>query len=397
MKSRGHGVYSSPFAVCAAIFAILLLADIQLVRGYVSDSLSLCVRAVIPSLFPFAVMTELIFFDGRGIVFPRFFRRAVREIFGVAENLSSAFVTGMITGFPMGAAAISRVYESGGCTKSEAEYAAAISGMPSPAFILGAVGASVFSSLHAGLFLMFIQFLSVIPVSILMRLTVAKRTSSEEVTVEKRQAPPFSLSVISRGIKNAGLNLLTVCSCVVFFTAVSGYIMNKVGIASDGNGVISALLSGTFELTAGVSRLGGTHILRALPCAAALIGFGGLSVLCQISSVCEKSGLSVLPFFISRIYFAFFNFTFTLAVEYLLPFAVPTFGHGFIEAITPRYESGGAVPYFGYAFIFALTVLLVKFIPAAVFSVIHLISWIRAKKVPHGMAAADDNGVKRDR
>lgn len=136
---------SSPVCIAAAITAVFLLADAPLVKSLVGEGLSLCLNAVIPSLFPFAVITELIFFDGRGIVFPHFVRRALHSVFGISEGLASAFITGTITGFPMGTTAISKIYSTGGCTKEEAEYAAALSGMPSPGVYRGCCR-------HGGLF-----------------------------------------------------------------------------------------------------------------------------------------------------------------------------------------------------------------------------------------------------
>lgn len=353
---------SSAVCIAAAIAALGLLYDTPFVKSCVGDGLSLCLNAVIPSLFPFAVMTELIFFDGRGIVFPRFVRRALSGIFGISESLASASVTGTITGFPMGTAAISKIYSAGGCTKNEAEYAAALSGMPSPAFIIGAVGMSVFSSVHAGVFLLMIQFLSMFPVSVLLRLTLCRKKAAAHAAPQNAHVK-FRLSAVSAAIKNAGMSMLAICSCVVFFTVISGCVLRYAGISEEKNGVLCAVASGFFEMTTGTAKLGGTHILHALPCAAALIGFGGLSIACQVSLVCEKSGMSVKPFLLSRIYFAFFNFIFTLAAEYFLPNAVPTFGSGIVKALTPKYECVGAVPYFRYAFLFSVAMFSAKLLP----------------------------------
>ncbi len=377
---------SSPVCIAAAITAVFLLADAPLVKSLVGEGLSLCLNAVIPSLFPFAVITELIFFDGRGIVFPHFVQRALHSVFGISEGLASAFITGTITGFPMGTTAISKIYSAGGCTKEEAEYAAALSGMPSPAFIVGAVGTAVFSSVHAGVFLLLIQLLSMFPVSVLLRTALRRKTSSDTPSVPQSGHTKFRLSALSTAVKNAGTNMLAICSCVVFFTVISGYALRHAGALGQESGIFGAVVSGFFEMTAGTSKLGGTHILRALPCAAALIGFGGLSIACQVSLVCEKSGMSIKPFLLSRIYFAFFNFVFTLAAEYFLPFAVPTFGSDIVKALTPKYECVGAVPYFRYAFLFSVAMLAAKLLPPVVSAI--------AKRFSEKKNAAQNGGKK---
>ena len=104
--------------------------------------------------------------------------------------------------------------------------------------------------------------------------------------------------------------MLMICAYVVFFGVFSEFLPR------------SALLRGTIELTGGILALPvglWTEIIAAF-----LIGFGGLSVACQVFSALEGSGIPAwryLPFrFLHGILMALAMICFRFGTQYLLVF-----------------------------------------------------------------------------
>ena len=77
----------------------------------------------------------------------------MRPLFNVGGAASAAFVLGFIGGYPIGAKSVITLYKNGSITKSEAERLLSFCNNSGPSFILGVVGAGVFSSGKVGFLL----------------------------------------------------------------------------------------------------------------------------------------------------------------------------------------------------------------------------------------------------
>ena len=88
---------------------------------------------------------------------------------------------------------------------------------------------------------------------------------------------------------------------MIFFSALIGT-LNYVLSAFHLPDAVQAAVFCLFELSGGVSRASalGNSVLGALLCAFAA-GWSGLSVHCQILSVCDGSGLSLRPYFAAKL------------------------------------------------------------------------------------------------
>lgn len=117
------------------------------------NGLTLCANVIIPSLFPFFVLTTLIVQLGLSNYFGRVLEPIMRPLFNVNGACATAFVLGFIGGYPVGAKAVISLYENGDCTKAEAERLLSFCNNSGPAFIFGVVGAGIFSSGKIGLLL----------------------------------------------------------------------------------------------------------------------------------------------------------------------------------------------------------------------------------------------------
>ncbi len=270
------------------------------------EGLRLCYNVILPSLFPFFVLSALVVDLGLAGYIGRALEGIMRPLFNVPGACASAFALGFVGGYPVGARTALSLYQKGMCTKTEAERLLAFCNNSGPAFILGVVGAGVFASSKVGLLLYLAHAAASVCVGFLFRFY--KREGKRR---ERRASPTFEaerITVAFTGtIKNSFLSTLNICAFVVFFTVVIKLLFLS-GLLPGLAGVLGALLSpmgfstqwaerlltGLIELTSGVWTLTGAGTMSGkLSMAAFLLGWAGLSVHCQVLSFIGGSGLSV--------------------------------------------------------------------------------------------------------
>lgn len=270
------------------------------------EGLRLCYNVILPSLFPFFVLSALVVDLGLAGCIGRALDGIMRPLFNVPGACASAFALGFVGGYPVGARTALSLYQKGMCTKIEAERLLAFCNNSGPAFILGVVGAGVFASSKVGLLLYLAHAAASVCVGFLFRFY--KREGKRR---ERRASPTFEAERITvaftGAIKNSFLSTLNICAFVVFFTVVIKLLFLS-GLLPGLAGVLGALLSplgfstqwaerlltGLIELTSGVwTLIGDGSTSGKLSMAAFLLGWAGLSVHCQVLSFIGGSGLSV--------------------------------------------------------------------------------------------------------
>lgn len=270
------------------------------------EGLELCYNVILPSLFPFFVLSALVVDLGLAGYIGRALEGIMRPLFNVPGACASAFALGFVGGYPVGARTALSLYQKGMCTKTEAERLLAFCNNSGPAFILGVVGAGVFASSRVGLLLYLAHAAASVCVGFLFRFY--KREGKHW---ERRVSPTFEAERITvaftGAIKNSFLSTLNICAFVVFFTVVIKLLFLS-GLLPGLAGVLGTLLSplgfstrwaerlltGLIELTSGVWTLTGAGTMSGkLSMAAFLLGWAGLSVHCQVLSFIGGSGLSV--------------------------------------------------------------------------------------------------------
>ena len=282
-------------ALLCATLALMLYPQPSMEAA--KSGLALCYNVIIPSLFPFFVLSSLVVELGLAGYLGRLLEGLMRPLFHVSGACASAFALGFIGGYPVGAKTAISLYENGMCTKTEAERLLAFCNNSGPAFILGVVGAGVFASSRVGVLLYLAHAAASICIGILFRFYKAGPTARRE---ERQSRPQFHAqrftTAFTGSIKNSFLSTLNICAFVVFFTVViqllirSGFLP---GLAQVLGTVLAPfgltpewaqrLLTGALEISSGVWTLSGDGTLSGkLILAAFMLGWAGISVHCQV-------------------------------------------------------------------------------------------------------------------
>lgn len=308
------------FAVFAALCGLFVLLFAS--RAAIEASrygLRLCAELIIPSLFPFFVLSGLLARLGLPETLGRLLAPAAKRLFHVSGAGATALLLGLTGGYPMGAACVGELMREGTVSPEEGRRLLVFCNNSGPAFLVGTIGVGVFGSSAIGLRLYAVHALAAVCTGLLLR---GKLQPIGQAPRQRAPALPFS-AALTESVRQAAAALLNVCGFVVCFSVFTGLL--------EANGffdallpllshlvpleptALRALLCGFFELGSGVGALRGlapTVLHQAL--AAALVGWGGLSVLFQSLAVLGDLPIKSAPLAAGRFMSAVFSFVLAL-------------------------------------------------------------------------------------
>ena len=293
LKCRKNSAAAASLLILFLIF--LLLKNPSVAKECVSRALSLSASALIPSLFPFMVRAEILVSCGFGSLFGQTLGRPVAALFGISREGSAALCLGALCGFPVGARMALSLYDGGRITKQECERLLSLASFPSIAFLLSTVGGALYQSPRFGRLL----WLSCLTSSLVLGLATRKKGASLKVA-PSYSLPPLDVKIFPTAIAKATGAMLSITAYVVFFGAIVGtlaQVLEPLALPE----VCRALLFGFFELSSGVSAAASleSHALSALLCALT-VGWSGLSIHCQLLTLCDGRDLSLRFYFRAR-------------------------------------------------------------------------------------------------
>lgn len=289
--------------LCFGLFAlfclILILKNTEIAIEYMHRGLLLCAKTVIPSLFPFMVLSELIVSGGIG---ERLFQRITRPLqflFGIPAAGGRAVLLGMLCGFPIGARCAIGALERGELSRTEAERVICLSSLPSSAFLISAVGVSLWGNRRFGLALYACVLVSNAIVGILFHAISPKQAHLSPAVASI--APPQGVRLFTDAVRSSTKSILLICAYVVFFSALVGTLgitLGSLHLPSH----LTTLLFCVFEMSGGMSQASALgNVTQAALLSAFAAGWSGLSVHCQLISLCDGHGLSYRSYFLAKL------------------------------------------------------------------------------------------------
>lgn len=295
-ESRGRRAVAIAMAV---VLAVLMMKDASLAAEAVRRGLLLCARTMIPSLFPFMVVAELIVRSGAGRWISRLGGWLLQPLFGIGEAGCVSVTLGALCGFPVGARTAASYYRRGQMSAEEFERVICFCNLPSAAYLMGAVGLSLFGSVRVGRALLGLSFGSAVLVGLVLRLGRRTDCLRDTVTVPC-DACEERASLLSDAIRAAADGMTGICATVLLFSAV-GAVVGRYLSAFSASPLWRAILAGFLELSTGAEAAAGCEGNAGLLLCAATVGWGGLSVHCQILSACADCPRVAWRFWLSRL------------------------------------------------------------------------------------------------
>ena len=277
LKKTGRQV--SPLPIFVLFLLVLLLISPTVSFEYMRGSLKLCVQSLVPSLFPFMIISDFLISSDTGKILKVLFARPLSFIFGTSREGSFAVLLGFLCGFPIGAKSALKLYEENKISHTELCHIMSFGNIPSPAFMCGAVGL-LFQSSQIGVIL----FVSLILSSLILG-TVGRfiyKYNRKAVPVSQKRTD--AVNAFTSAVSSSAVVMLTVCGYVVFFSVLIGYATRLCDIVGAPK-ILPVILSGLLEISNGISHSAGLGGDISPILAAFFAGFSGLSVIFQIISL----------------------------------------------------------------------------------------------------------------
>ncbi len=270
-------------------FSGLLLFPRQAGEG-IKDGLKTLYETIIPSLFPFMVLSSYIASASFVKSLSQKLNKASFLLFKINGNAIITLILSFLGGYPVGAKTACEFYEKGALSKNEVSRLLSFCVTPSLPFCVTAIGTFMLGNNKSGMILYLSSILSSITIGILLRFT----GKSDIVFTETKQKDGKNEFIFINSVAKGNSAMLSVCGWVLIFSCICSVMK-----AMPFNRQTGVFISAIFEVTAGCKTLIDNYC--KLPVLSALLSFGGLAVIFQVSPYLEKCRVSLKEFFCWRI------------------------------------------------------------------------------------------------
>ena len=310
----------------AAVGTAILILDTQTAMLGAKEGLDLCLRTVIPSLFPFFILSGILtssLLDARVSCLSGLLKHL-----GIPQSAVSLLGIGFLGGYPVGAQAVANAMKQGALSKTSAKRMIAFCNNAGPSFLFGIV-APAFAQRWACWAIWCILIISSLLVAYFL---------PEKETDQGRKIATSSLS-LPAAMNRALKAMANVCGWVILFRVVIRVFDRWLLWMMPNQPRI--MICGILELSNGCAMLRNiTSTGSRLIMAALFLSFGGICVPMQTASAVSSAGLSLTHYFPGKSLQAALSMGFAYLLQMFLP----------IEDQTTAEE----LPFYGIVFVLFL-------------------------------------------
>ena len=277
-------------AFCGILAFAIFILEAPEISDRMRSGLRLCSNVIIPSLFPFMVLSELLIFTRIDRLFERLAGGIFSKIFKLPKCAISAFVLGILCGFPVGTKIAYSLYEKEKISLDDLNHLLVFCNIQSSAFIINTVGISMLSNKSAGVLLYISQVISLIIAGVIYPKFFPKNESKNtgNLLVNDRKNDGIA-TFFTSSVKSSVLGILTVCGFVLFFYVLCGIVTNfatRIGLSK----VFSLSVCSMLEMSCACVEISNSlQVNTAFVAISSVLGFGGISLHFQIMSLCKDA------------------------------------------------------------------------------------------------------------
>ncbi|MBP1543159.1 MAG: hypothetical protein J6A16_03600 [Oscillospiraceae bacterium] len=287
----------SAAAICAAA---IILTEPSTVADAVGSAVYSCLDIIIPSLFAFTVLCVYLQSSGLYVTVLRPVTIPLSHLLKIDEELCAIIILSNIGGYPVGAKLLTSLVQEKRLSKDDAGRLLCCCYGSGPSFIICIVGARVFSSTAIGAVIFGACFIS----SMLIAVFICRR--SKISLLRSDNSFDLSADVFIGSVTACAKVMFTVCAMITGFSVITAMldISGVSQLISSLSGIVLMDKNSDviFPALLEISRIKELLPLGVytLPLSSALLSFGGVCVIMQISAI--TSGLIPMKhFLLSRI------------------------------------------------------------------------------------------------
>ena len=276
---KKYGILYTVSALIVAGICILLITDSKQVIETTHQSVTVCLSVIIPSLFAFMVLSQIMISGGIAdiLFFPIY--KISSFWFKGSRRQFSVFLLSLIGGYPIGVKLLKEYIAYNKNYTAIAEKMLCYCYCGSPAFIIQIVGLSLFGSTNVGLIVYISNVTACVIIAIIINLLSA-RAAVEEKNITRTK---ISLGVVTSSIEKTVKALGVICGTILVFNILLE-LMNYIGLMGFLEKLgIEKLAAASFEISNLSLFQGNDYSL--LPIFAGITSFGGLCIIVQTAAL----------------------------------------------------------------------------------------------------------------
>ena len=306
------------------LFICCMLLKPQVCKEGVIRGILLCGRVIIPSIFPFTMCVLFILKSGVLRKFC-FLNPVTQRAFGLSFECFVIFLLSLIGGFPIGAKLLNESVSIKKTDQKTAQIMLCYCVNAGPAFVIFAIG-TFLGSVKLGYVLFFSGTAASLIIAFALRRLLKNEGQVQPTVLMVNAADNFVQSTAQ-----AAEAVMNICGFVILFSGINSYI-NLLSTQFTTMKYISLLL----EITNAVTLTENVYII------AFLLGFGGVSVWCQIFSVSKDIQINYIKFIFFRVLHGILCFILTRIIIKAFNITLPTISN-YKTFIGQTFYTSGAV------------------------------------------------------
>ena len=172
---------------------LYLLAHSNILVNSISESTNIFIFKLIPALFPYLLITELLINSGKVQTLSYGISNIIAKVFRIPQNTTSCVVIGFLLGYPNSAKYILKLYKDNKISSSLATKLVSFTSNANMSYIIASVGIGIFKSIEIGIILTISHFVSAIIIGIFYNKSynnnIIQQTTINSNTFEKIYSP----------------------------------------------------------------------------------------------------------------------------------------------------------------------------------------------------------------
>lgn len=321
-------VQTAGLAGAIVLVGLALLRYPQAVSGGIRRGLSVCGEVLIPSLFPFLVLGSFLTRSGVAEALGRRLEKVTTVLFGLPGCCAVGIVIGAVGGYPAGGAITAELVRRRQITAEEGRRMLRFCVNAGPGFLVSTVGAGLMGNTVFGVLLMAAHLAASLLLGVIGVPHGSRRRRESQCRSVPRTLPTTALV---EAVRASCETLLNMCGFVLLFAGVlalvdvSGLVTVMGGGTPKGEKIVSALIACLLEVSCGCTAAASLGELAPFVLGLA-VGFGGLSVHCQLATELRGLGVMGKGFFAARVAHGALTALFTQLLLKWVPLSQPVNG-----------------------------------------------------------------------
>ena len=274
--------------IFVTIFYLLIHSNI--IINSITTSTNIFITKLIPSLFPYLLITELLINSGTANNLSYGLSDFISKTFNIPKNTTSTVAIGFLLGYPNSAKYILNLYKQNQISTNIATKLIAFTSNANMSYIIAGVGISIFKSSNIGIILTISHFLAAIIIGIFLTPSYNNSIIQQTNTNSNSFAKIYSsFDLLYTSIFGTLKTLSFIFAYTVIFSLVPALILNHLNLPE----ILKVIISGLFELSSGITNLYllDIHPTLKLVLTSFLLSFSSFMILVQIFSFITRTNV----------------------------------------------------------------------------------------------------------